>query len=80
VTVLAALAVLRGDQETAGVLLAYTGRAILTTGIRTPVDIALYSHYLTRYGDIDAETAHRNCELAEAMSASEAVALGLAGG
>ena len=80
VMVLAALALLRGDQDTAGVLLAYAGGAIINTGIRTPVDVALYSHYLRRYGKVDAETARRNCELAEGMSASEAVARGLAGG
>jgi predicted ATPase/class 3 adenylate cyclase len=80
VTVLAALAVMRGDQETAGVLLAYAGQAIMTTGIRTPVDLALYSHYLRRYGEVDAEIARRNSEQAAAMSVSDAVARGLGGG
>jgi len=79
VTVLAAIAVQRGDQDTAGVLLAHAGHAIMTTGIRTPVDIALYSHYLRRYGDVDAETARRNSQRASEMSVSEAVARGLGG-
>jgi tetratricopeptide (TPR) repeat protein len=80
VTVLAALAVLRGDQDTAGLLLAHAGHAIMTTGIRTPVDIGLYSHYLRRYGEVDTEAARRNRERASAMSVSEAVARGLAAG
>jgi predicted ATPase/class 3 adenylate cyclase len=80
VTVLAALAVLRGDQDTAGLLLAHAGHAIMTTGIRTPVDVALYSHYLRRCGEVDAETARRNRERASEMSVSEAVARGLAAG
>lgn len=80
VTALAALAVLRGDRETAGVLLAHAGHAIMTTGIRTPVDIALYSHYLRRHGEVDAETARRDRERASEMSVSAAVARGLAEG
>ena len=80
VTVLAALAVLRGDQDTAGLLLVHAGHAIMTTGIRTPVDIALYSDYLRRYGEVDAETARRTSERASEMSVSEAVARGLGGG
>jgi hypothetical protein len=77
VTVLAALAVLRGDQDTAGLLLAHSGHAMMTGGIRTPVDIALYSHYLRRYGEIDADTARVNRERASEMSVSDAVARGL---
>ena len=77
VTVLAALAVLRGDQDTAGLLLAHSGHAMMTGGIRTPVEIALYSHYLRRYGEIDAETARVNRERASEMSVSDAVARGL---
>jgi hypothetical protein len=52
----------------------------MTTGIRTPVDLALYSHYLRRYGEVDAEIARRNSEQAAAMSVSDAVARGLGGG
>ena len=80
VTVLAALAVLRGDDATAGLLLAHAGHAIVSTGVRTPVDIALYSHYLRRWGEVDAETARRNRERASEMSVSDAVARGLHGG
>ena len=43
VVVLAALAVLRGDGETAGALLDYAGLAIIQSGIRTPVDMILYA-------------------------------------
>jgi hypothetical protein len=50
---------------------------MMTGGIRTPVDIALYSHYLRRYGEIDAETARLNRERASEMSVSDAVARGL---
>ena len=80
VTVLAALAVLRGDDDTAGLLLAHAGHAIVSTGVRTPVDIALYTHYLRRLGEVDAETARRNRERASEMSVSDAVARGLHGG
>ncbi len=80
VTVLAALAVLRGDDDTAGLLLAHAGHAIVSTGVRTPVDIALYTHYLRRWGEVDAETARRNRQRASEMSVSDAVARGLHGG
>ena len=80
VTVLGALAVLRGDLDTAGLLLAHAGHAMMTTGIRTPVDIALYSHYLRRCDETDLGTAGRHRHLASEMSASEAVARGLGNG
>ena len=80
VTVLAALAVLRGDDDTASLLLAHAGHAIVSTGVRTPVDIALYAHYLRRWGGVDAETARRNRERASEMSVADAVARGLDGG
>ena len=80
VTVLAALAVLRGDDDTAGLLLAHAGHTIVSTGVRTPVDIALYSHYLRRLGEVDPETASRNRQRASEMSVSDAVARGLHGG
>ncbi len=43
--VLAALAERRGDIEVAALLLDRAGVAMLTQGIRTPVDLALHSHY-----------------------------------
>jgi predicted ATPase/class 3 adenylate cyclase len=79
VVVLAALAVLRGDRDTSGVLLDYAGRALMTTGVRTPVDIALYSHYLDRQGKVDSETARQNRAWAAGMSVSDAISLGLRG-
>lgn len=77
VIVLAALAVLRGDRDVAGALLDYAGRAILTTGVRTPVDVALYSHYLRRHAEVDGRPAPGNGALAATMSVSDALALGL---
>jgi hypothetical protein len=77
VLALGALALLRGDRAVGGVLLDYTGQAMLSTGIRTPVDIALYSHYVQQLGQVDAETARRNRELAGRMSVTEAIDLGL---
>jgi predicted ATPase/class 3 adenylate cyclase len=77
VVVLAALAVLRGDRDASAVLLDYAGNAIMTSGVRTPVDMALYSDYLRRHGDIDDGAALRNRTRAAAMSVSDALALGL---
>jgi predicted ATPase/class 3 adenylate cyclase len=77
VVVLAALAVLRGDGETAGALLDYAGLAIIQSGIRTPVDMILYGHYLRRLGEAGGTRSQRDREQAEAMSPSEAIALGL---
>jgi len=78
VVVLAALAVRRDDQEVGGVLLEYAGQALLRDGVRTPIDIALYSHYLWKVrGPVDAETTARYRELAGQMSLGEALALGL---
>jgi hypothetical protein len=77
VVVLAALAVLRGDRDAAGVLLDYAGTAILTSGVRTPVDIALYSDYLRCYGDSGDGSTPGSHALAATMSVSDALALGL---
>ena len=74
VVVLAGLAVLRGDGDTSSVLLDYAGRAMMTTGVRTPIDIALYSHYLNRQGEVDNDTARENRARAARMSVSEALA------
>ncbi len=78
VVVLAALADLRGDVGAAGVLLEYAGEAIVAGGLRTPVDLALYSHYLAKVkGAIDDETATHNHERAAGMNLAEAIAFGL---
>ncbi|HYZ98258.1 MAG TPA: hypothetical protein VE575_05865 [Acidimicrobiales bacterium] len=80
VVVLASLAVLRGDLTTAGVLLEHAGRPMLSGGIRTPVDIALYAHYYQRWlGVVDGETAQRSRDRAADLSLAEAIALGLQG-
>jgi predicted ATPase/class 3 adenylate cyclase len=77
VVVLAALAVLRGDSETAGALLDNAGIAIIQSGIRTPVDMILYAHYLRRLSEMGATRSQRDREHAEAMLPSEAIAFGL---
>lgn len=77
VVVLAALAVQRGDLDAGGVLLDHAGRAMMTTGIRTPLDIALHQHYMRRLGHVDEETARRYRERAAAMSVLDALAFGL---
>ena len=77
VVVLAALAFLRGDRETAGVLLDYAGNAIMTSGVRTPVDLALYSQYLRRYGQAGGGVDATDRARAAAMSVSDALSLGL---
>jgi len=81
VVVLAGLAVLRGDEETAGVLLAFSGRALIEEGIRTPVDLALHTHYTRRVrGTFDAMSVARNRELAAEMTMSSAIDYGLGTG
>jgi hypothetical protein len=77
VVVLAALAVLRGDRDAGGVLLDYAGNAIMTTGVRTPVDIALYSEYLRRHGEAGGGAAETHRARAATMSVSDTVVLGL---
>jgi tetratricopeptide (TPR) repeat protein len=77
VVVLAALALLRGDRDAAGVLLDYAGHAIMTSGVRTPVDLALYSEYLRRYGEAGDGVDVKNRARAAAMSVSDALSLGL---
>jgi len=77
VVVLAALAVLRGDGETAGALLDHAGLAMIQSGIRTPVDMILYAHYLQRLSAMDGTGTNRDRDQAQAMSPSEAIALGL---
>ncbi len=78
VVVLAGLAVLRGDEGQGGLLLAYAGRSLLEQGIRTPVDLALYSHYLERLrGSIDYATESRNRKRAAEMTMPDAITYGL---
>jgi predicted ATPase/class 3 adenylate cyclase len=74
---LAALAALRGDEPAARVLLEYVGVALLREGIRTPIDIALYRHYLAKVvPGTDARAASYR-ELGGSMSLEEAIAFGL---
>lgn len=80
VVVLAALAVLRADEEAAGVLLAFAGRALLEEGIRTPVDLVLYSHYTDRLRGANDATTRINRERAATMTMSSAIDYGLGTG
>ncbi|MGH2760757.1 MAG: ATP-binding protein [Actinomycetota bacterium] len=78
VVVLAALALRRGDEEVGALLLEYVGQAVLRDGVRTPIDIALYSHYLWKVRrPVDDETADRHRELVASMSLDDALAMGL---
>jgi hypothetical protein len=72
VVVLSALAVMRDDREVACVLLEYVGRALLDAGVRTPVDIVLFTHYLRQ---VRTTTTHR--ERAAELTLSDALTLGL---
>jgi hypothetical protein len=49
----------------------------MTTGVRTPVDIALYSEYLRRHGEAGGGAAETHRARAATMSVSDAVVLGL---
>ncbi len=78
VIALAALAIQRSDFESGGILLEYAGQALMRDGTRTPVDIALYSHYLwNARPPIDSETAKSYRERVGEMSLEDALALGL---
>jgi tetratricopeptide (TPR) repeat protein len=78
--VLGALAVQRGEDDAARILLDFAGRAFQRDGIRTPVDLALYIHYLKRLGaPPDTATGARYQDIAERMSVDEAIAYGLDG-
>jgi predicted ATPase/class 3 adenylate cyclase len=77
IVVLAGMAALGGDEAKARLLLEYLGGAMLRDGVRTPVDIALYRHYVDKVGaSTDAESGKYR-ELGKAMSLEEAIALGL---
>ncbi len=74
---LAAMASLRGDDTTARILLEYVGTALLREGVRTPIDLALLTHYVAKVGpktDADATSLRQR---AATMSMDEAIALGL---
>ncbi len=78
VVVLGALAQLRGDVESAALLLDRGGVAMLVHGIRTPVDLALQAHYQAKVNaSIDEDVARRVRDRAAEMSVDEALALGL---
>ena len=78
VVVLAGLALLRDDEEAAGVLLQFSGRALLEEGIRTPVDLALHAHYTRLLGAAsDPTTSIRDRERAAEMTMSSAIDYGL---
>ncbi|HYZ91472.1 MAG TPA: LuxR family transcriptional regulator [Actinomycetota bacterium] len=77
IVVLAAMAALRGDDANARVLLEYVGAALFNGGLRTPIDLALLTHY---QGIVNPKTDAQAGELRErgsSMSMDDAVALGL---
>jgi hypothetical protein len=49
----------------------------MTSGVRTPVDLALYSEYLRRYGEADDGVDVQIRARTATMSVSDALALGL---
>jgi hypothetical protein len=75
---LGALAVQREDVETAVILFEYAGRALLRDGVRTPIDIALYSRYLDKLQSIaDRATTQAYRERGRELSLDEALTIGL---
>ena len=77
IVVLAAMAALRGDEPKARVLLEYLGTAMLRDGVRTPIDIALFRHYLDRVVAATDANATSYRELGRGLSLEEAIAFGL---
>lgn len=78
VVALGALAVQREDVETASTLFEYVGHSMFRDGIRTPVDIALYSHYLEKLRSLtDRANTQAHRERGREMSLDDALALGL---
>ena len=75
---LAAMAAQRGDDEPACALLARAWNAVFTEGIRTPIDVALLSHYdgLLR-ARLDPEDVQRWFAAGGSMPLDEAIAYGL---
>ncbi|WP_426572504.1 hypothetical protein [Aquihabitans sp. McL0605] len=81
VVVLGAMAWLRGDWRSAGLLLEVAGRAMIEGGIRTPLDIVLYSHYEAQVKvALPDEVIASNRTVAAEMTIADAIALGLGGG
>jgi tetratricopeptide (TPR) repeat protein len=77
IVVLAAMAALRGEDEKARVLLEYVGAALFGGGLRTPIDLALLTHYLAKVAPTTDANAAALRERGAAMSMDEAIALGL---
>lgn len=77
IVVLAAMAAIRGDEPKARVLLEYLSGALMRDGIRTPIDIALYRHYLDKVIDSTDAKAATYRELGTGLSLEEAIAFGL---
>jgi hypothetical protein len=78
VIVLGALAAQRDDLEAAAVLLEYSGQAMISSGVRTPVDIAMHSKYLhaTR-AKLDPASAEAYSARGVSMSLGEALEYGM---
>jgi hypothetical protein len=78
VVVLGALALLRGDVDSAALLLDRGGVTMLSHGIRSPVDLALHAHYQAKVNDsLDEHVASRIRQHAAEMDVGDALALGL---
>ncbi len=78
VIALAGLAELRGEIAAAGLLLQSAGESIIASGMRTPIDAALYTHYLGKVNRaIDDDAADRNRARAGEMDQTAAIAFGL---
>jgi hypothetical protein len=78
--VLGALAVQRGEEEAARILLEFAAGAVIRDGVRTPVDVALLMHYQKKIEETaDPLARTRYHEIADRMSVDEAVAYGVDG-
>jgi hypothetical protein len=78
VVVLGAMAWLRDDRPTAGLLFEVAGRAMITGGIRTPLDIVLYTHYATQVKHaLPDDVVAANRTAAADLTIADAIALGL---
>ena len=80
VIALAGLAEQRGDLLTADVLLDHAGTAMVTSGMRTPVDAAVFTHYLTKVSArLDGDASRANRERGKDMDLASVIAFGLEG-
>lgn len=78
VVVLGAMAWLRDDRLAAGLLFEVARRAMIESGIRTPLDIVLYSHYETQVKlALTDDVIAANRAIAAEMTIADAIALGL---